>query len=1478
MVAWQRALLSTQVLLVLVALRLDGTLRADEAVAPKPPWQRLLQGDDARKAGGMMLQANLMWAQGKFAEALKVAQALADLREKKQGVDHWEAVDARAEAEAFRRVAAAAAEAQTEYAGIPALAREARGLVGQGRYREALPIEEKIFTIRRKLLGEDHPFTGLGYSNVAFILNALGRYAEAEAGLRNGLAIHRKGLGEEHPDTARAYNNLGHNLQLQAKYAEAEASYRKALAIDRKMLGEENPDTAQSYNNLAAGLDAQGKHTEAQEGHRKALAIRRKVLGEEHPDTAQSHNNAAANLDAQGKYLEAEAGHRTGLAIRRKVLGEEHPRTATSYAVLADNLRSQGKYSEAETYDRKALAIRRTVLGEEHPDTARSHGDVAGDLQFQGKYTEAEAALRKALSIRLKVLGEGHPDTALSYNNVAGALQVQGKYAEAEAGFRKALDLCRKALGEEHSETARIYGTLAANLNAQGKHKEGEELHRTALTILRKVLGETHPDTARAYNNVAYNLSLQGKYAEAEAGYRKALAIRRKALGEEHPDTAQSYNNVAMALRDQGRYAEAEAACQKALAIRRKVLGEGHPDTADSYNNLALILDGEGKYTEAEAGYRTALAIYRKVLGEEHPDTARGYNNLAASLNQQGRFMEAEEGFRKALAIWRKALGEEHRDCAAAFTNLASNLDAQGKYLEAEHANRNALAIFRRVMGDEHPETARAYNNLAFNLNTLGRYLEAAESYHKALEINRKTLGEEHPHTIATTNNIAHNLGARGKHVEAEAGYRKALAISRKVLGEDHPDTARHYNNLAVSLYTQGKYEEAEGFFQRGADCFAKTRLYLAATGLGRAAVAGRASPRESLPAILARNGKPDLAWQRLEEGLGRGTWDDLSARLRRPRSERDRQNVLAARLQRLDQLLDKAGARGKQTPEDQRRREDLLAQHLQAQQELTAFAQDLEKKYGPIAGQVFERAAIQAALPTDTALLTWVDIKGTAQAKDPNGEHWAVLLRSSGVPVWERLRGSGPDGAWTEDDDRLPVELRAAVQAPGREWEATARRLRQQRLAPLARHVDGVRKLVVLPSAAMAGIPVELIAEGMVSYHQSGTMFAHGRRQPRPATTGLLAVGDPVYDLPAPRKDAPLPPGGLLLAVVIPGSSAAQAGLRPNDVLLRYGSRELVTRADLRAAIAAAPAGRSVPLVYWREGRQHEAEAKPAQLGVIVAPAPAPVVLAELRRQDNVMTSKRGGERKALPGTRVEVEALRRLFDSATVLTDSDASEQRLFELARAGALAKYRYLHFATHGEVDSRFPLRSALILSRDLLPAPSQQLDAGLPVFDGELTAEKMLRLWNLDADLVTLSACQTALGKYEPGEGFVGFAQALMLSGTRSVCLSLWHVDDTATALLMERFYQNLLGKRGGLDAPMGKAAALAEAKEWLRTLPREQAFARATALTKGVARGKGRPVQPLLPPVPAPPAETRDAPPYAHPYYWAAFVLIGDPE
>jgi CHAT domain-containing protein len=137
--------------------------------------------------------------------------------------------------------------------------------------------------------------------------------------------------------------------------------------------------------------------------------------------------------------------------------------------------------------------------------------------------------------------------------------------------------------------------------------------------------------------------------------------------------------------------------------------------------------------------------------------------------------------------------------------------------------------------------------------------------------------------------------------------------------------------------------------------------------------------------------------------------------------------------------------------------------------------------------------------------------------------------------------------------------------------------------------------------------------------------------------------------------------------------------------------------------------------------------------------------------------------------------------------------------------------------------------------------------------------------------VVLSACESGLGKQAGGEGFLGFAQPLLAKGARSLVLSLWKVDDRATSLLMARFYQNLLGQRPGLETPLAKAEALDEAKRWLRGLSSSEVGGELEALDHG-------PLRPLATKVGAPREPSPSGPPpFEHPYYWAAFVLIGDP-
>jgi tetratricopeptide (TPR) repeat protein len=1162
-------------------------------------------------------------------------------------------------------------------------------------------------------------------------------------------------------------------------------------------------------------------------------------------------------LWAAGKFAEGVAPAEEVLALRKRVQGEGHWEVADAAWQVA--------------MLRQAAALpaqKRTALAEAPALMAK-----AGELQARARYAEAERLYRKGLAVCEEVLGPRHRNTAACYNNLALNLQEQGRAKEAEPLYRKALAVREEVLGSRHPDTAFSCNNLAYNLDAKGRYQEAEPLYRKALAIKEEVLGPRHPDTAQGYNNLAGNLRARGRYKDAEPLYRKALAIWEEVLGPRHPDTAQGYNNLAANLQAQGQAKEAEPLYRKALAIKEEVLGPRHPLTARGYNNLAYNLDGQGRYQEAEPLYRKALAIKEEVLGPRHPDTAHGYNNLAVNLDAKGRYQEAEPLYRKALAVLEEALGPRHPDIAFSYNNLAANLQGQGRAKEAEPLYRRALAVREEVLGSRHPDTAASYNGLAYNLDAPGRAREAELLLRKALAIWEQALGPRHPDTARSYNNLAGNLEAQGRAREAEPLFRKALAVWEEVLGPRHPLTAAGYNHLAANLQEQGKAKDAEAFWGAGAEGIEAARLRLAASALDKAA-AVRVQPHLGLAACRARLGRPADAWAAAEAGLARGLLDDLAARTTLPadsdaeRRDHDR----AARLDAMDRLLPPLLTAEKLDEADRRRRDGLLKDRAALDDETARAAAEASHR------AVLPLAAIQAGLKPDQALVLWIDFSQL-------GDHWGCVLRRSGPPAWVRLPGSGPKGAWTEDDDKLPRRLREDLSRREPGFEARARRLAAQRLGPLAPHLVAsadlpeVRRLVVVPVGRMAGVPVEVLSDRyLVSYAPSGSVLArlHDKHRPLGKPT-LLALGDPTFALPSEGPPPTPPEHGLYLALVLPGGNAARAGLRAGDVLLSYAGTRLTTKDDLKTVQEGDP----VPVVVWRAGQVlDKLRLAPGKLGVAFSADPPAAALRQHRELDVLADARDRSDDQPLPGTRLEVSALAALLprEQSTVLLGSRASEQELDTLASAGGLKRFGLIHLATHGTVDPVSAARSALKLARDRLPGVEDQARlaaAGKKVYTGQLSVETIASRWELDADLVALSACETALGPEGGGEGLLGFSQVLLGKGAHSLLLSLWKADDTATALLMSRFYQNLLGQRDGLKEGMPKAEALREAKRWLRALPRTEAEELAGRLAKGVVRGPEEPARPAAPQAPAVPAGEA---PFAHPRYWAAFILLGDPD
>jgi CHAT domain-containing protein len=322
-----------------------------------------------------------------------------------------------------------------------------------------------------------------------------------------------------------------------------------------------------------------------------------------------------------------------------------------------------------------------------------------------------------------------------------------------------------------------------------------------------------------------------------------------------------------------------------------------------------------------------------------------------------------------------------------------------------------------------------------------------------------------------------------------------------------------------------------------------------------------------------------------------------------------------------------------------------------------------------------------------------------------------------------------------------------------------------------------------------------------------------------------------------------------------------------------------LTKRADLKVATE----GDSLSVTVWRDGQTSSRQVRPGPLGVGVSEDPAAVALRNRRQLDLLADARIGSGLAALPGTGLEVAALAALLppERRTMLLGSEASQQRLNKLAADGRLGQFHLLHLATHATIDAQAAAWSALELARDRLPDPQEQARLaaeGEKVPTGRLSAETIAQEWRLDADLVTLSACKTALGPDGGGEGLLGFTQVLLGQGARTLLLSLWKVDDKATALLMTRFYQNLLGQRAGLAAGMSKAESLREAKAWLRGLSRSEVEKLAGDLTAGVVRAKQEPSGKKAPASRPPAVLPEGEAPFAHPHYWAAFILLGDPD
>lgn len=922
-----------------------------------------------------------------------------------------------------------------------------------------------------------------------------------------------------------------------------------------------------------------------------------------------------------------------------------------------------------------------------------------------------------------------------------------------------AVTSCARNNPESHLSSARAAALRATHQDSYrlGRIEPAVADAERELAVLRSLPEIDDIEVARCLHDLGVYESAAGRYGRADSLLQEALLLRRSELDLGDVRIAETMLARIPSLLFRSMNGEAAATGHEAFAMLRDRHGDDHEITAGAMYCLGIVDNARGRldvryYEQADSLLRRALEIQLRRLGPDHVDVAETMVALGQSELALGNLAAAERLQSQGLAILRKHLAPRNPRIADAIYEHGMTLRAMGDFSEAAREHEEELEI-RSSQFERHYKLIRCRTVLALLHRNIGEYETAVSLSARNVEDHRALYGEDAGWLVLKTNLAlchidAHNFAAAESLLaEADSG---GARLEREGADINHLVTTILSRRVHLGLHS-GRFHEAEGYALLVLERL-RTRIPEASPWYVR--------NFEELGA--ARLGRGDL--RGAEAGFGE-----------------------AARCFELARVNAGSGTRTatfEKTPYESR-----AAVRLELERYEEAW-EDLERARGRVLGDAllgdvvpFPLARVQATLSRTEAIVGWLD----ATILPGEVRSWAFVIRSDGSVQWERLP------VRMSDDVRLAAErlavFRNQVAAPGSaafpgsgedfQMEA-ARSIHQERFAPLAAHLEGIDALVLVPSGAMAALPIDALVD------ESGSFL------------------------------------GERYALTFAPSCAIHTWLAEKG----RGEGEGPSRVS-RGLLVGDPAFREGHLADWIPPAHPAAE--------MTAGYDITVLRSAVRGDPSAF-----GKLPRLPWSRAEVEGVARFLAEPTILMGTEASATNLRRLASTGELREYDVIHLATHALVDVDRPEVSALILAQ-VSPWTPEDLGGR---DNGILTADEIRRDWKIEAELVTLSACETALGRQVFGEGTVGFAYPLFVAGSRSVLASLWPVNDEATALLMQQFYANWLEPGAGPRDPgsggLAKARALQRAQRWLR--------------------------------------EWRDAAgrkPYAHPYYWSAFVLIG---
>ena len=932
-----------------------------------------------------------------------------------------------------------------------------------------------------------------------------------------------------------------------------------------------------------------------------------------------------------------------------------------------------------------------------------------------------------------------------------------------------------------------------------GKYEMAEPLVQRACLIMESDFGGQSAQFANCLNNLGLLHMKQGEYRKAKPLLIQALDLLEEAQFGDHPSRITILNNLGSLYQAQGEYSNAYRSYERALSISEQTLGNKHPLIANCLNNLGLLNKEQGEYEMAEQRYKRALAIHEQALGSRHPSVAISLNNLGALYQARGEYGKAESQLERALVIYEEALGREHPDVARCLSNLGLLYAEQGEYDMAESRLKRALAISEQALGNNHPFVATCLNNLGLLYQEQGEYDKATLLHERALYINEQALGRNHLLVAGSLNNLGMLHETYGEYRKSKSLLERALAIAEQNLGQNHPLVARSLNNLGLVYQAQREHKKAKRSYQRAL------------------------SISEQLP------GGKHLDVAKILINLGTLELDF------------GRHEVALELYRRAFDIEEKNLTRTLVVADDSRR--------------LTYASTLLGSLY--IALSVHLQAAPDHLPAAELALTTLLQRKGRSQ--DLSAQSYANLRRSLPVEhqhllghlalVRRRYSALTHYGPTKGAEERFVGQLDALQQDQDRVWSKLVQVSPEVNALTAPATIEDIQQALPCRSAL-----VELVQ--YVPLHNDDGVFEPGVGAPRYAAYLVLPHRVDWVDLgPAEVIDDLVATFREHLARPVEGieeHARALYVLVMEPVVERLGkSRQLFIAPDTQLYL--------IPFGALHDGKRYLIESYALRYLTTGRDLLRPRD-AGTQTQDSVLAvaNPKGAD---LAGTESEVDFLEKLFHgSFEKLVGAQATETHVLEHTRP------RMLHLGTHGFFDTQRHgrdfgnasvrglrtwseeqtpivrldnpmLRSGLVL------AETEDTPSGGRTDDGRLTAYEVSG-WDLrGTQLVTLSACETALGELKLGEGVLGLRRAFVLAGAQTQVMSLWKISDTATPAVMESFYRRL-------EKGEGRGEAMQNAQlEILRSRTHSHPFYWAAFVVSGEWRPLSRPGEPEPPPL-----------------------------